>query len=494
VYVGGGSGTGETALSNNVQSLAPMSRNLGGAVLTAHPSWTPTARNVVGLDAAVIVTKGVTNRCKNFSLPVTNFPLEQTNKANPNNTTPYTLSVPRSGYDQALEVILSGIDGSGTTAACSDPRRLQAILDFAACQNVGTIRTFYRRDDNSGTTNTFQDKIQVGRFCNGRARGVLGNNTIDPANKNLNNQDLDPIRRPCPAPSVVPGTSITRPATRCTDVSTGLFCTAAANPAGCEATGTCPCTQGLVVALSIGDAPANGLPDVTETIASRVAADSAGTVFGFAGREAIAAGRGTNAPYVNTNTYSDSVVRLDGYLLSRRLYVQYAPDNTSLGTGGGGAPRVAAETALYNFMTDPDGTTNPDGSQGRCNIESIVKTAGFITCTASCTSNPTGNNLCARTPFPAAPSTLSNCLPNGTGSEPGSPGASSTSWDFGSFASASAGVCCSNNVSIAAGATCPSAKTGRPQYAACSFASTTSTECASGICEDVQGVGELQCN
>jgi hypothetical protein len=477
VYVGGGSGTAETAMSNNVQSIGAMSRNLGSAVLTAHPTWAAGVPNVIALDAAVIVTRNSAGRIKNISTPDAPNTAQNTRVAVPNVASAYTEGVPGSGYTQLLQVILSGVDGSGSVAACADPRRVQAVTDFAALNNVVTIEHFYRRDDNSGTTNVFQDKLNVGRFCNGRARGVLG--TVSTTNPNLNNQDLDPIRRPCRSPG-------TRPATTCTNVSTGAFCAAADNAAtpGCEATNTCPCTQGLVVALSGGD-NATTLVDVTTTIADRVAADSAGQTFGYAGREAARQpGAPTNAPFINTTSYGDGVVRLDGYLLSRRLYLQRGADITSGGTGGGGAPRVAAEAALFNFMTDPDGTSNPDGSQGRCNIEAIVKQHGFITCTSSCGTNPTGNNLCAKAPFPAALSTLANCLPN---SATGGP-----AWNFGAVTNTGTTnqVCCSDGSTVVPGGTCPAANAGRARLASCD----SNGQCASGLCIDVLGNGSLQCN
>ena len=44
------------------------------------------------------------------------------------------------------------------------PAQGQAVLDLAAAQGVTTIDHFYRRDDNSGTTNTIFEKINVGYF------------------------------------------------------------------------------------------------------------------------------------------------------------------------------------------------------------------------------------------------------------------------------------------------------------------------------------------
>src|SRR5262249_28452725 len=155
-----------------------------------------------------------------------------------------------------------GVDGSGSAAACSSPKRVQAISDFSAAFGVPIVRHFYRRDDNSGTTDTFKDKINVGRFCNGAAVGVLGTNKTHP---NLNNQDLDPIRRPCDVSN--PGV---REQVACTDLSTGLSCN----------TNAPSCTQGLVTALSEND---TSISDITVTIATRAGSDATGLTVGYAG-------------------------------------------------------------------------------------------------------------------------------------------------------------------------------------------------------------------
>ncbi len=219
-YAGGGSGTGETNLLNNKQSIAPMSRNFKGAIIGTggtHTNWTPTLRNVGGLDAAVVDTKGGANRIKNIQLPT---PVGVTNEAAPNDpAVPCDFGTQGSCYTQLMGIVLGGTDGSGSVAACSSPARVQAILDLAALQHVSTIEHFYRRDDNSGTTDTIKEKLKIANFCNGRARGILGSNTVDPTNNNLNNQDNDPIRRACPAPSA------SFRANKCTDFTTGLICT-----------------------------------------------------------------------------------------------------------------------------------------------------------------------------------------------------------------------------------------------------------------------------
>jgi hypothetical protein len=486
IYAGTGSGNGENEMKNNAQSIAPMSRNFRPATVTSFPAWAPTVQNIVGLDAAVIVTKNTIKRCKNMTLP----PLAtDTTKATPNVAgTPINFGTKGSGYTQMLEVILSGIDGSGSTAACSDPRRVQAIQDFASCNGVTTIDHFYRRDDNSGTTDTFKDKLAVSRFCNGAAQGSVvagycsnngnktcafdadcgtGNTCIAEPNNNLHNQDLDPIRRPCADPGLRGGTT-------CTDLTTGFRCKASdANP---------NCTQGLVVALSDGDF---GSSDITVTIADRVGGDSSGQTFGYGGREAVKRpGAPTAGVYVNNIAFSDANVRLDQYMLSRRLFLQRGTGNDDNGTvsntlhpqGGGGTSQATAEANLYNFMTDPSGVNNPGNTPGRCNVDPLVKQFGFITCTTSCTQTPSGaSNLCSKSPYPTVPSTASACIPT------------AGTWGFAAVSCSAGQICCSTGLACPGNGQCPAAN-GRGANAACA----APTDCTSGVCSDA-GFGIKLC-
>ncbi len=515
-YKGGGSTTGETAVTQNKQSIAAMSRNLKSSVIgTGVGKFTANgALNVVGLDAAVIVTYG--GAIKNLNLPTFADVVDNTNKAFPNKwgvcsgaaatrcaangdcLSPQTCQLDASAsYTQLLEVVMSGVDGSGSTLACAHPARIQAILDLAAKQGTttGFIDHYLRRDDNSGTTDTFKEKIAVKNFCNGRARGILG--TLNTANPNLNNQDIDPIRLPCPAIGTYNGAP--RRATTCTNVSTGAFCTASDNPAGCDPTlpytpggpvgvgNGCPCTQGFVVALSAGD---NGtdLIDVTQTIGSRVSADNAGQTFGFAGREAVrVAAFNSTGPAISTFGFGDATIRNDDYLLSRRLFLARGPANddavalTPYETVAGGAAKKAAENALFTFMTD-DGTTSPDGSIGACNIKDIVKKRGYLSCVADpCTETIPATNLCAKT-FPPGPSFPSALIPNSGSGGPG--------WDYGPVACTAGSFCATNNSACPGTLTCPTGFGARPAGYACSMG----RECQSNLCADNgQGIGILVC-
>jgi hypothetical protein len=444
IYDGTGSGNAENEMKSTagtaagrlgVQSIGPMSRNFRPATATMFPTWAPTVQNVIALDAAVIVTKNSAGRCKNITLPLLATDSTKANQNTASLAAGIAFGTTGSGYDQILEVILSGIDGSGSVAACSSPARVQAIADFAACNGLGTLNHLYRRDDNSGTTDTFKDKIMRngagGRFCNGAAAGVLGGNKAHP---NLNNQDNDPIRRPCDV------SSATRFQITCTDMTTGLACNSAA----------APCTQGFITALSENDP---GFSDITLTSGNRIAADPTGATVGYAGREATRVVTGAAGAFINTNPPSDALTRLDLYLLARRLFLQRGPSNPTLdataaataavGTGapatqlvndnaaltsgltcpdgttnfcaGGGATQFGLETTLFNYMTDPGGVASPDGAPGRCNTDPLVKQYGFITCLDDCLATPSGaSNLCSKAPYAYPASPPSACVPSVT--------------------------------------------------------------------------------
>jgi hypothetical protein len=464
-YQGTGSGNAETAMRTATatalgsQSIGPMSRNFRPNIIDAlsttftarsasattavgHAAWYPTSKNVVGLDAAVFVVKN-TAPLENLTFRTftdSAIPESAFDKAAPNDSSlqtqfgnpgAFNKLNPAFNYNDAIAVILSGVDGSGTLAACSDPRRVQAVQDLASLLNVATLQHVLRRDENSGTTDTFKDRIMVvaatsdtarypfigGRFCNGASiggitgtaqqQGICSNNraTLCSADAdcgagrcwfNLNNPDYDPIRRPCMAADaqVAP--------TSCTDMTTGLPCQASdGNP---------NCTQGLVVALS--DADAN-VSDITTSIGSRIG-NSAGDITGFAGREAASSTFGTKALAINTHRATDAKVRSSLYLLARRLFIQNSYENSvsswdiptdSAGGGGGngGSDQLTKEQNLWtNFLSD------------RSKMDSIVRQFNFIRCgSAGDGSDPDAesNNLCSLAPAAAVPSPLGNYQP-----------------------------------------------------------------------------------
>jgi hypothetical protein len=589
-YLGGGSGAGENNLTANKQSIAAMSRNLKSSVTSATPtvgkadpnSWL----NIVGLDAAVFAQYG--GVIKNINLPIYADTVDTTNKAVPNKwgTCSVTTSqrcafktdpsaanagcpagescvadATSQTYTNLIEVILSGVDGSGSTLACSHPARLKAIADLGLRQGA-VLAHWFRRDDNSGTTDTFKDKIGVKNFCNGRARGILstqrycvattgvytnttcaaqadcdakyaaGTTTCtgfvaptvgNPGTFNVSNQDLDPIRVPCKSDGQYLG--VDRAVTNCTNIYAGRRCTASENPDTCDPTVPydpvtgptgCPCTQGFVVALSVGDTygandagtgPYSDLLDVTKTISSRVSSGQ-GPLMGYAGRESVRqASFNTNGPSISTYSFSDGTIRNDDYLMSRRLFVARASANTDAtqNTGEaapGGSLKYAVEAALFSYMTD-DGTNSFDLQPGACHIRDIVTQYGFLGCTSNCNDIPTGSNLCAKS-MPWAPS-----FPN-----PGVPGWDVNGgpwWDYGPSTWVQTGtnvntgtICLATNPVGANGGSgnpaqvvpdattkaCPTGWATRPNGYACSH----NRECASGLCaDDGQAIGILTC-
>jgi hypothetical protein len=470
VYDGTGSGNAETQMLNNLQSIGPMSRNFKASVVGnggSHVGWAPTVQNAGGLDAPVWFTRTNAGRITDLSLPINGN--DPSGVANPKYAAPNdknavgTFGTPGSGYTQLLGIVLAGVDGSGTVPACADARRVQAVADLAAKNNVFSIAHIYRRDDNSGTTTTIQEKLQVGRFCNGYARGVLGTN--QGVNTNLNNQDFDPIRRPCPAPGGANETT-------CTDMTTGLACKASDNNVNC--------TQGLVVALSVGDP---GHTDVTESIAYRVANDATGSTMGYAGRTGVKLGINTTGPTINTIGYTDTNIRLDQYMLSRVLFIQYASDNTDLGVpgagipGGGGMNQFNQEATFWNWLTDPTGAINTDGAPGRCHLDPILDKWGFLSCTTDCQTTPTAPNLCAKTPFFTASSFPAQCGPYS--------GSGGPAWGYGAITNTAQAACCSTGGAPDVNKNCP-AVGNLPANSAC----TKAADCAMGLgCSDAAGIG-----
>jgi len=530
-YLGTGSGNAENnmkaASASNThlgsQSIGPMSRNFRPSIIdpksstytqrvsgntgaaghagvagtdpAAGSEWYPDYHNVMCLDAGVFPVRG--NKPAGFSsTPFTDSAGGVAlDKFVPNNvslpydgsqdcgTLPTAWLNPTANFSNLWEVVLSGVDGSGTWTACADPRRVQAVkcLGKILPGSGNYVRHVYRRDDNSGTTDTYKDRIMVvpnssdvarypwtgGRFCNGAALGGIISTTLQqglcsvsrtvcttdtgstgcPSGEkcwfNLNNPDFDPIRRPCDSglnggenglyPAPASGIPNGYAYTSCTDLTTGLPCQGDDNNPNC--------TQGLIVALSDTD-PANAqTTDVTTSIANRVAADTFNHTPGYAGRESVNPTLGfAKAMPVNTQDPTgksgEDKIRKSVYVLARRLYVQNSYGNVDgatypfdvpddLATGGGGSDQLTKEQAFYNnYLTV------------RSKMDPWCPTYGFLTCCPTAGGDPStclAGNLCYNDPGPATPSPYvyqpsNNFVPSGalTGS---SGGTRALKWD-----------------------------------------------------------------
>jgi hypothetical protein len=170
-------------------------------------------------------------------------------------------------------------------------------------------------------------------------------------------------------------------------------------------------------------------------------------------------------------------------LLSRRLFLNWADSDGDPATTAtvrtlttfGGAPRVAAETSLYEWMTSE--STNPSG---RCHVDPILKTRGFLSCKPGC-NDDIGNdpdNFC-NGPYDGATATVANCIPNST---------NGTQWNHSAIACTAGTVCCSTGLACPANLTCPAAS-GRPVDSACS----KNADCTSNNCSDYRFIGTLMC-
>jgi hypothetical protein len=398
-YNNAGSGQAEKDMAsltgaNLLEGIGPMSRNFVPSVLSAHPGWQPTGTNVACLDAPVVSVRATSARCKDLSVetPLTTAPISELAiilggypaacRNDPNiggdRSKCLMLAVPTpAGAGNPLSPTVAS---KATTAECSDPVRLAALNDFVGCQKVARIDHIYRRDDKSGTQDTWREKLGFLRWCNGKSEGPT----------NLDNEDLDPIRTPCVASDWVTAGGKTTGSirqTRCTYYPLTQTCTAGA--ADITVGGqTYSCTQGLVVAISQGDdgpdntyAPGELPADVTQSIGRRVGNALTGFFMGLAGlgsvRDVTWLATGTT---LNTISYAPSSIYPGAYLLSRRLFVQRATDiqaqiaaNSSLG----GQDRVDQENLLFNFVAN------------KCSIGPICSQFGFVPPNAGPASNCT---------------------------------------------------------------------------------------------------------
>jgi hypothetical protein len=442
IYRAMGSGQAETNMNNHTQSLGFMSRNFNQSTLTTHPTWQPQKRNVLGLDAAVLVENNYASRMQDLALaPDPNYP----GKALPDSD----LALVLGGTSDIENVTINGVvtpmsGASGSTAACRSQARLDALDRLTTAMAVDQINHIFRRNDASGTSDTMKERLRIFRFCNGQAPGGLKSDGVT-LNHNSDAEDMDPIRRAC-----VPASGRAN-ATKCTYWPYNVACTAGVAASGVSGVpnGT-PCTQGLVVALTDVDPQAD---DVTMSIAHRVGDDGTHKTLGYSGRAGVKQpGAPTAGPTINRTSYADAIVRLNQYMLSRRLYLNHGDPLPA-----GHDDQQLQEDTLYNCATDPD--------NGACVMEPIIKQYGFITCDPSCDNQQSGYNLCRDTPFPPNEALPSLCIATGKLGD-------------------GKARCCATGLLSTSGVAC-----GTPVCAASGEPCNVNADCCSGTtCQDTGGV------
>lgn len=204
IYAGGGSTGGQNALVANTQDIAPMSRFLNTAGCSGAPAGAGCWRigkdllAVIGNDGQACTTGLVwSDAAAPVSLTVDPLANGNTTLECPNCTGTGGDQYTFSDWRTVLRVLYAGqhATGTGTTAnkICTSDVRATLVRSWTnlfkdgcatgAC--AGGLRHAYRRDDLSGTTDSFLDLLQLQTisntpFCNGTER-----------------QDNDPIRRAC---------------------------------------------------------------------------------------------------------------------------------------------------------------------------------------------------------------------------------------------------------------------------------------------------------
>lgn len=190
-YVGGGTTTGENAVVGNNQEIAPMSRALNASACNGAPATA--GCYAIGRDLmATVGNDPVACDALNWGTSITvteqnGVPELQCPGCTGN-------QFPLDDWRTVLRVIFAGRHTAGSSAPkeCnSDVRRTLVnswgllFKDGCAGTTCTQLRHAYRRDDFSGTTDTFLSLLQLPGvsstpFCNGDEQS-----------------DVDPIRRPC---------------------------------------------------------------------------------------------------------------------------------------------------------------------------------------------------------------------------------------------------------------------------------------------------------
>jgi len=366
--VGTGSGTvnqGIGPMSRNFKSTAANNDSSHGVAIV-NPTWVPNDQNVVALDAGIWTFHTQGGDVKNLWSSVWTGPMLTPVDSS---CTPFM----NAGVSP-LAILIAGAPASltgspprseATTPECAHPCRYWLLNQLGSQSGEGTqIEHILRRDDKSGTQDTFREKLNVDRWCNGKSEG-----NVNALGSNLLNEDLDPIRKDCMASDTNYAVS------RCTYYPTSQSCenvngnldgdipaavggvpgtltirgTVLTNPY----TQPLHCTQGAVVALSENDPTAGGAYDITSSIGLRVAFGAGlplGSIVGLAG---LASEVGVNdVPSIDGITTVPNNIYHGNYMFARRLFVMNNPGFTQANAlPAEQAGRPTEEQKLYNWMT-----------------------------------------------------------------------------------------------------------------------------------------------
>ncbi|MFM2416987.1 MAG: hypothetical protein RL385_1710 [Pseudomonadota bacterium] len=199
-YVGGGSGTGTAAMSaaTNRQEIAPSSRffstsECGSANVVAGK----TRGYAVAGDAIINVASATGPACTSLAWDQSVIAQDLNGTAGIQGSASTTLP----DWRTVMRIIYSGrVDaGSGAAQDCNSDLRHTLVKNwnniFKGGCSAGTctagLSHAYRRDDLSGTTDTYLELLQLPRFTSVPAP------TVSPFCNGFDSQDNDPIRRTC---------------------------------------------------------------------------------------------------------------------------------------------------------------------------------------------------------------------------------------------------------------------------------------------------------
>ena len=430
LYGNPGSGQAEHDMLNDssahyVEGIGPMSRNFTYSVLQAHPTWAPAPEQVMCLDAAVLTVKAKNPHLQNITVTPPPGPSPISDLAiilggYPKGCWGLTPANCMITYGASYNPPVANVNMSGgTTPECAHPERLAALQRLTSSATLSRIDHIFRRDDKSGTQDTWREWMQFTNWCNGKSEG-----NTNAVGSNMKNEDLDPIRRPCEGsdwtltdpnspydPNTNPYIGGTKQVTKCSYYPLAKTCNANDPDIGPGAAGgdyTAPdpndqtktvknaygvirCSQGLVVAVSESDDPPSNPPplaDITQSIGRRVSSNVSGFDMGLAGLASTQSG--AFAVKINTNAPNSTNVHKGQYLLSRRLFIQRATDVQATED----PDRAGQENVLFNWLT-----------VSHVNVSLLCTQYGFMPAmqgpsTDNCTAKAESGNIACATPDP----------------------------------------------------------------------------------------------